>query len=72
MARPILTHTIISIVYSRGCISYEELLNELKNHGVDVDIDVFKAVLWQLKKKGKLSSPSRGVYCRPSDESSRH
>jgi len=50
-------------VYRRGCITTDEAVEIAAKVGVDYFS--MAQMIWQLKRKGVIMSPKRGVYCRP-------
>jgi len=57
---------VLRVVYTRGCVTLEELLEELERElGRGVSRATIRSYAWQLKRMGKIVSPSRGLYCRP-------
>ncbi len=64
MAR--LRREIVAIVFNHGCISLDGLMEELRRRlGVDVDRSLVRNLVYQLKKRGRIVAPVRGVYCAP-------
>ena len=62
-----LMSTMLRVIYSKGCVTMEELLGELQRLlGRPVNRSTVKSYAWYLKQAGKITSPSRGVYCSPS------
>lgn len=60
-----ITHTILAMVKARGCVSINDIAEELlKKYGYDKRT-ILRNIIWSLIRRGKLVRAERGVYCDP-------